>query len=109
MVRIFPIDDVRYTPAVAVFEGQDDVPLSFYVTEFERGEGTPLHLHPYPELFLVERNTALFTAGEEELTVTPGHFVLVPANTPHRYIGASDEAVRVVSVHPSGRIEQTNL
>jgi quercetin dioxygenase-like cupin family protein len=109
MARVFPIDDVRYSPAVAVFEGQDDVPISFYVTEFERGEGTPLHLHPYPELFLVERNTALFTAGDEELTVTAGHFVLVPANTPHRYIGASDEAVRVVSVHPTGRIEQTNL
>ena len=109
MTRVFPIDDVRYSPAVAVFEGQDDVPISFYVTEFERGEGTPLHLHPYPELFLVERNTALFTAGEEELTVTAGHFVLVTANTPHRYIGASDDAVRVVSVHPSGRIEQTDL
>jgi quercetin dioxygenase-like cupin family protein len=109
MARVFPVDDVRYSPAVAVFEGQDDVPISFYVTEFECGEGTPLHLHPYPELFLVERNTALFTAGEEELTVTAGHFVLVPANTPHRYIGASDEAVRVVSVQPSGRIEQTNL
>jgi quercetin dioxygenase-like cupin family protein len=109
MARVFPIDDVRYSPAVAVFEGKDDVPISFYVTEFERGEGTPLHLHPYPELFVVERNTALFTAGEEELTVTAGHFVLVPANTPHRYIGASDEAVRVLSVQPSGTIEQTNL
>ena len=69
------------------------------------GEGTPLHLHP----FLVERNPAVFTAGEEELTVTAGHFVLVPANTPHRCVGARDEAVRVVSVHPSGKVEQTNL
>ncbi len=109
MARVFPIDDVRYTPAVAVFEGQDDVPLSFYVTEFERGEGTRLRLHPYPELFLVERNEALFTVGKEELAVRAGHFVLVPADTPHRYVGASDEAVRVVSVQPSGRIEQTNL
>ena len=109
MARIIPIDDVRYTPAVAVFEAQDDAPISFYVTEFERGQGTPLHYHPYPEVFLVERNTALFTAGDEELTVTEGNFVLVPANTPHRYVGASDEPVRVVSVQPSGRVEQTNL
>jgi len=57
----------------------------------------------------VERNTALFTAGDEEVTVTQGHFVLVPAGTPHRYVGASDEPVRVVSVHPSGKVEQTNL
>ena len=109
MARVIPIEDVRYTPAVALFEGHDDTPVSVYVTEFERGEGTPLHLHPYPEVFLVERNTALFTVGEEELTVTEGHFVVVPANTPHRYIGASDNPVRVVSVHASGQVEQTNL
>ena len=109
MTRVIPIEDVRYTPAVAVLECGDDAPVSFYVTEFERGEGTPLHLHPYPELFLVESSTALFTAGDEQLTVTQGNFVLVPANTPHRYVGAGDQPVRVVSVHPSGKIEQTNL
>jgi quercetin dioxygenase-like cupin family protein len=82
---------------------------SVYVTEFERGEGTPLHLDPYPEVFLGESNTALFTAGEEELTVSAGHFLVVPAHTPHRYVGTSDEAVRVVSVHPSSEVMQTNL
>ncbi len=109
MARVIPIEDVRYTPAVAVLECGEDAPISFYVTEFKRGEGTPLHLHPYPEVFLVERNTAVFTAGDQELTVTEGHYVLVPANTPHRYVGAGDEPVRVVSVQPSGKVEQTNL
>lgn len=109
MARVVPVEDVRYTPAVAVLEGRDDAPVSFYVTEFERGEGTPLHLHPYPEVFLVERNAALFTAGDEEFTITEGNFVIVPAETPHRYVGASDEPVRVVSVHPSPEVVQTNL
>jgi quercetin dioxygenase-like cupin family protein len=109
VVRVIPVDDVRYTPAVAVFEGHGDAPVSVYVTEFERGEGTPLHLHPYPEVFLVERNTALFTAGEEELTVTEGNFIIVPAETPHRYVGGSDDPVRVLSVHPSPEVVQTNL
>ncbi len=109
MTRVIPVDQVRYTPAVAVLECGDDAPISFYVTEFERGAGTPLHTHPYPEVFLVERNTALFTAGDQELTVGEGHYVLVPANTPHRYEGASDEPVRVVSVQPSGTVVQTNL
>ena len=62
-----------------------------------------------PELFLVERNTAQFTAGDEELTVDAGHVVLVPANTTDRYVGASDEPLRVVSVQPSGTVQQTNL
>src|SRR3712207_5560440 len=109
MARVIAVDDVRYTPAVAVFEAGDDAPISFYVTEFARGDGPPLHLHPYPEVFLVERNVAVFTAGDEELTVEAGNFVLVPANTPHRYVGASDEAVRVLSVQPSGTVQQTNL
>ncbi len=109
MTRVIPVDDVRYTPAVAVLECGEDAPISFYVTEFARGEGTPLHLHPYPEVFLVERNAAVFTAGDRELTVTEGHYVLVPANTPHRYVGASDEPLRVVSVQPSGKVVQTNL
>ena len=109
MTRIIPVDDVRYTPAVAVFEGRDDAPVSFYVTEFERGAGTPLHFHPYPEVFLVERNAARFTVGDEELTVTAGNFVLVPANTPHRYVGATEEPARVLSVQPSGEVVQTNL
>ena len=109
MARVIQVEDVRYTPAVAVLECGADAPVSFYVTEFERGEGTPLHLHPYPEVFLVERNSALFTSGDQELLVTEGHFVIVPANTPHRYVGASDEPVRVVSVHPSGTVQQTNL
>jgi quercetin dioxygenase-like cupin family protein len=109
VTRVFPVDEVRYTPAVAVFEGHEETPVSVYVTEFDRGEGTPLHLHPYPELFLVETNVALFTAGDDEMTVEAGNFVLVPANTPHRYVGASDEPVRVVSVHASPEVVQTNL
>jgi len=109
MTRVIPVDDVRYTPAVAVLECGDDAPISFYVTEFGRGDGPPLHTHPYPEVFLVERGAALFTAGEEEMTVSEGNYVLVPAETPHRYLGASDEPARVVSVQPSGRVVQTNV
>lgn len=109
MVRVIPMEELRRSAMAALFQGGHDAPLSIFVTEFPRGRGPDLHLHPYPEVFLVERNTALFTAGDEELTVTAGHFVIVPAETPHRYVGASDEPVRVVSVHPSPEVVQTNL
>src|SRR3712207_8541077 len=102
MARVFTVDDVRYALAVAVFEGQDDVPISFYVTEFERGEGTPLHFHPYPELFLVERNTALFTAGEEELIVEAGDFFLRAGENPPPSLRAPDEGGAGGGVPPRG-------
>lgn len=44
MARVIWVEGVRYTPAVAVFEGHGDAPVSVYVTEFARREGTPLHL-----------------------------------------------------------------
>ena len=58
---------------------------------------------------MVQRGTAVFTAGEEELTVSEGHIVVVPAETPHMFKCAGDDTLRVVSVHPSGAVQQTNL
>ena len=71
--------------------------------------GGALHTLGYPEVFVVEQNTTRSTAGDEEMTVTAGHFVVVPANTPHRYVGASDDPVRVLSVHASPEVVQTDL
>ena len=53
--------------------------------------------------------TAVFTAGEEELTVAEGHIVVVPAQTPHGFKNPGDETLRVVSVHPSPTVQQTDL
>ena len=57
----------------------------------------------------METGTATFTVGDDELSVTGGHIVVAPALTPHGFKGAGDDTLRVVSVHPSGKVEQTNL
>lgn len=75
----------------------------------QRGKGPDLHLHPYPELFVVQTGTAVFTAGDEEITVDAGNIVIVPAETPHMFKCAGDDTLRVVSVHPSGELKQTDL
>ena len=44
--------------AAALFQGGNEVAISIFVTEFERGQGPSLHLHPpYPEVFLVQTGT----------------------------------------------------
>ena len=58
---------------------------------------------------MVQTGTAVFTAGEEELTVSEGHIVVVPAETPHMFKCAGDDTLRVVSVHPSREVQQTDL
>ena len=109
MATVTPIEELRLSPTAALFEGGDTVPVSIFVTRYERGRGPDLHVHPYPEVFVVEAGTATFTVGGEELTVAAGHIVTVPAETPHGFKGAGDDELRVVSVHPSARVQQTDL
>jgi len=109
MTTVTPIEDLRRSATAALFQGRDDVPISIFVTQYERGQGPALHLHPYPEVFVVQTGTATFTVGGDELVVPGGHIVVVPAQTPHGFEGAGDDTLRVVSVHPSGTVEQTDL
>jgi quercetin dioxygenase-like cupin family protein len=108
VATVISIEDLRRSPTAVLFEGRDDVALSFFVTELARGEGPSLHLHPYPEVFLIETGTGRFAVNDEELLVAEGHIV-VPANTPHAFKGVGDDTLRVVSMQPSGTTQQELL
>jgi quercetin dioxygenase-like cupin family protein len=109
MATVIPIEALRRSATAALFEGQDEIGISIFVTEYQRGQGPDLHFHPYPEAFVVQTGTAAFTAGDEELTVAAGHIVVVPEQTAHGFKGAGDDTLRVVSIHPNPTVEQTNL
>ena len=108
-VSVHAIEEFRLSDALVRFQGGDQVPLSVFVAEYPRGDGPPLHIHPYAELFLVERGAVRFTAGDEETEISAGNIVVVAAETKHRFEGTSDELSRVVSVHPSAEVVQENL
>jgi quercetin dioxygenase-like cupin family protein len=109
MATVVPIEDLRRSATAALFEGGDEIGISIFLTEYDRGQGPDLHLHPYPEAFVVQAGTAAFTVGAEEITVEAGHIVVAPAQTPHGFKGAGDDKLRVVSVHPSPKVQQTDL
>ena len=109
MATVIPIEDLRRSPTAALFEGRDQIGVSIFVTEYQRDQGPDLHIHPYPEVVVVERGTARFTAGDEQIEVPGGNIVIVPAETPHWFKCAGDDQLRVVSVHPSPTVKQTDL
>ena len=109
MTTIVPLDELRRSATAALFQGGGEIPVSIFVTEYRRGQGPALHLHPYAEAFVVQTGTAIFTAGDERTTVEAGHIVVVPEQTPHAFECAGDDTLRVVSVHPSPQVEQTDL
>ena len=108
--KVFPLSELQRSPTAQLFEGGDDIGVSMFVTEYPNGRGPDLHLHPYPEMFLVEEGFATFTVGSEEHRVEAGNIVVVPAETPHGFKNREPSGqLRVVSVHPSPTVKQTNL
>jgi mannose-6-phosphate isomerase-like protein (cupin superfamily) len=109
---VAPLAELRRSETACLFEGAAagaDVAVSVFVTEYTGGRGPDLHLHPYPEVFYVEEGVGEFTAGDERQLVEGGHFVVVPAETPHGFKQRGEARLRVVSVHPSPQVVQTDL
>ena len=109
MVFITPIEDIRLSERAAKFEGADTIPVSMFITRYRCGEGPDQHLHPYAEAFVVESGTARFLVDGETIEVAAGNVVVVPPETPHGFKNPGDEMLRVVSVHPSPTVLQTDL
>ena len=109
MATVIPFEELQFSPTATLFQGGHELGMSIFVTNYERGRGPQLHLHPYPEVFVVHAGTAKFTLGDQELVVGAGHIVVAPAQTPHAFECAGDDTLRVVSVHASGTVQQTDL
>lgn len=107
--EVHSLEQLRRSQTASLYEGGDEAGVSIFVTTYERDQGVGLHTHPYPETFVVEAGTACFRVGGEEFEVAAGHVFTVPPEVPHGFSGAGEDLLRVVSVHPRGRVEQTDL
>ena len=112
MARVFALTDLTSSPRASLFEGftyGDGVELSFFVTETPPDRGPPLHVHPHAEVFLVLEGTARFTIDAEDVVLPSDHVVMVPPETPHRFVNTGDGVLRVISMQPSGEVHQANV
>src|SRR5687768_11893967 len=110
--KVIPVESLQLSPTAARFQGERDgegIAVSMFVTRYENGHGPDQHLHPYQEVFVVHRGTATFIVDGEEAEVSPPSFVVVPAETPHGFKNRATETLEVISAHPSGMVQQTDL
>lgn len=84
-------------------------PFSAYIVNAKPGQGPPLHTHPYVEVAFTIKGTATITVGDEEREVKAGGIVVIPANTPHRFVNSGAATLRQIDVHASPHFIQTNL
>lgn len=84
-------------------------PFSAYIVKAPPGKGPPLHTHPYVEVAFIIEGCATITVGGEEREVKAGGIVVIPAETPHRFVNTGATTLRQIDVHASPQFIQTDL
>jgi mannose-6-phosphate isomerase-like protein (cupin superfamily) len=110
MPEQLPFTDLPGSERARRFEGKHHgAGVSFFLSTHAPGEGPKLHRHPYEETFILQAGTATFTVGDETLEGTPGHVLIVPPNTPHKFVNSGDGRLQQVSIHSAPEIVQEDL
>ena len=92
------------------FEGQEyGAAASFFYVDNDPGQGPDLHVHPYPETWIVQSGQARIVAGDEQFEVGPGDIAVVPAGVPHKFTNIGDGRLVIFCVHQAGTMVQENL
>jgi mannose-6-phosphate isomerase-like protein (cupin superfamily) len=104
------LDQLPFIGMSYVFAGESHgAPVSAYIVNARPGEGPPLHTHPYVEVAFTLEGRATITVGDDQREVKAGGIVVIPAETPHRFVNTGDTLLRQIDVHASPKFVQTNL
>ena len=111
MYKLLKETDFELRPGGTVkFEGGPHGSLaSFFHVKNKPGTGSLLHVHPYPETWIVCAGQVRFTVGEENIEANAGDIVIGPANIPHKFLNIGNDLLELICIHPSPIIIQEGL
>jgi mannose-6-phosphate isomerase-like protein (cupin superfamily) len=111
MTTVHDLEDMRLSPTAFLFEGgpRAGVGVSMFIVRTPPGRAVELHVHPYPETFLLLEGRGRWTAGDDVVELQPNQMISVAPQTPHGFRNIGEEPLLVVSVHEAPTIEQTFL
>jgi quercetin dioxygenase-like cupin family protein len=102
---VIRVEDLPGGENASTFHGYEHgAQICFFLSHNQPGTGPGLHKHPYEETFIVQDVDVLFTLGEQELEAGPGDIIVVPPDTPHRFVSRG-KTHRQISIHPVARME----
>jgi len=103
-------ESLRLSATTSLFEGgPHDVGLSIFFVDYAPGTSARLHVHPRPEVFIIESGEAVFAVDDEEITALAGQILIAPANKRHRFRSTGAVSSRSINVVPSGEMAFTWL
>ncbi len=101
--RVLHRDELPHDANTYEFQGihYPDTEVSFIWVDMPPGSMVRLHKHPYPEIFIIQQGVSVFTISSTTLEAHTGQIILVPANTPHKFMNASHSRLRQIDIHVS--------
>ena len=106
-IERYDLADMQVSPTAALFEGAGrGAEVSIFVTHTPPGKWVGLHVHPYPETFVLLEGNGRWTVDGQAVELTPEQMVVVPPDTPHGFRNTGDQPLLVVSVHERGAVRQ---
>jgi mannose-6-phosphate isomerase-like protein (cupin superfamily) len=108
---VIDLEELRRNPTAWLFEGgpRAGVGVSMFIVRTLPGRSVELHVHPYPETFLLLEGHGRWTAGDDVVELEPERMLVVPPDTPHGFRNIGETPLLVVSVHESTVVQQTFL
>ena len=76
-----------------------DTEVSFIWVDMPPGGMVRLHKHPYKEIFIIHQGVSLFIIGSTTLEAHTGQIIIVPEDTPHKFMNASNSRLRQIDIH----------
>jgi len=104
------LDQLPFVGMSHEFVGEiQGAPFSAYIVTAAPGQGPSLHTHPYVEVAFTLEGSATITVGDEQREVKAGGIVVIPAETPHRFVNSGDTILRQIDIHANPKFVQTKL
>jgi mannose-6-phosphate isomerase-like protein (cupin superfamily) len=76
-----------------------DTEVSFIWVDMPPGGMVRLHKHPYKEIFIIQQGVAIFMIGSTTVEAHTGQIIIVPADTPHKFMNAGQSRLRQIDIH----------
>jgi mannose-6-phosphate isomerase-like protein (cupin superfamily) len=94
-------DDLPRDGNTFEFEGfrYQDTEVSFIWVDMPPGGAVRLHEHPYKEIFIIQEGISTFTVDSTTLQAHAGQIIIVPADTPHKFMNLRDGQLRQIDIH----------
>jgi mannose-6-phosphate isomerase-like protein (cupin superfamily) len=100
-----PVINASALPTGNVRGAEHGATISLILDHSEPGQGPRLHRHPYDETWVVIAGAVTFTAGDEQFEAGADDIVIVPPDTPHKFVTNGPGRSHMVCIHANPTFE----